>query len=261
MAFPQLMRAVRQAPFLARADRLWRLTRPWYDASLRVLYGRRGFPLKVGAGEWIRVDPSCRSYVWEEQEEDALWAAVMSEIQAGDRVADVGASIGAYTIGAAKRGALVASYEPNPDVAALLQRHVELNHVADRVEVREVALGEVEREAHLAAGGTLDMASRIDATGALSVRMERLDEQFDIVKIDVEGYELEVLQGASALLADRDRRPRCLFVELHRDVLRARGIDPGLLGASLSGYELTRIATLEVNGREHWVVRSAASRT
>ena len=261
MALPQLVRALRQAPLLRRADRLWGVTRPWYDSLLRALYGRRGMPLRVGEGEWIRVDPSCRSYVWEQQEEEAFWATLMSEIKPGDRVADVGANIGAYTIAAARRGAFVTSYEPNPNVAALLRRHVALNGVADRVDVREVALGEDARHAHLAPRGTLDMASQIDETGTFAVRVEKLDEPFDVVKIDVEGYELEVLRGAAALLSDEARRPRCVFVELHGDVLRSRGMDPSLLVPELDGYQLTRIATLDVNGRQHWLARASASRT
>ena len=48
----------------------------------------------------------------------------------------------------------------------------------------------------------------------------RLDSVFagnhiDILKIDVEGFEENVLRGASGLLRDRARGPRIIYIEVH----------------------------------------------
>jgi hypothetical protein len=40
-------------------------------------------------------------------------------------------------------------------------------------------------------------------------------ESADVMKIDVEGYELEVLRGAQSLLSDKSRRPRRIFIDVH----------------------------------------------
>ena len=55
----------------------------------------------------------------------------------------------------------------------------------------------------------------------------------DVMKIDVEGYEFEVLRGAQGLL--RSRKP-VLCLELHLDLLERRGIPPAELVASLQSH-------------------------
>lgn len=74
------------------------------------------------------------------------------------------------------------------------------------------------------------------------------------MKIDVEGYELEVLPGAATVLADRDARPRAVFLELRRGCSSTAGTDPNAFAALLPGYELERVGTRGLT--EHWVGRS-----
>jgi FkbM family methyltransferase len=257
VALPQFLRAIRQSKRLKAADGLWLAVRPWYDLLLRAAYGRRGMPLRVGGREWIRVDPACRSYVWEAQEEEALWNALMTEIRPGDRFADIGANIGVYTIAAARRGALVTSFEPNPAVAALLRRNIAFNKVAARVNVREVALGASVGEVHLAIAGTLGLMTRVDHVGSVVVRAETLSQVFDLVKIDVEGYEFEVLGGAAPLIAHGDSRPRAIFLELHVGLVDEGLADRAALEEALPGYDVVRIAALgSAQDREHWLARA-----
>ena len=52
------------------------------------------------------------------------------------------------------------------------------------------------------------------------MRISTLDEQFpsetlDVLKIDVEGAEEKVLLGAGRLLADPQRKPKSIFIEVH----------------------------------------------
>jgi len=98
------------------------------------------------------------------------------------------------------------------------------------------------------------MASRIDDFGNLVVKAETLSAPFDVGKVDVEGYEYDVLRGGSPLLIDPSRRPRVVFIELHVALLEARGADLHGLERLLPGYSLERLALLR--GREHWLARA-----
>jgi hypothetical protein len=80
------------------------------------------------------------------------------------------------------------------------------------------------------------------------VECVRLDTVFagvplDVLKIDVEGYELEVLRGAQLLLSDPLRRPRCIFVELHPYAWGSPEETGNQLFSLLnsSGYRVTRV--------------------
>jgi hypothetical protein len=61
------------------------------------------------------------------------------------------------------------------------------------------------------------------------------------MKIDVEGYEIEVLDGAMTLLHDVERRPRVVFIEAHPFAWPELGRSPRDLAATVAraGYYLT----------------------
>ena len=64
-------------------------------------------------------------------------------------------------------------------------------------------------------GNTLIQVSRMDETAPIGSL-----EKIDLIKIDVEGYELQVLRGASAII---QKHKPILFVELDDDNLRDQG--------------------------------------
>jgi FkbM family methyltransferase len=246
MHVPAIFRRIRHAPVLRRADPVWNKLHPLYRSFLRAVYGGRGVPVTVGVHEQIRVAADFEGNPWIPEEH--LWNAVMSELRPGDRFADVGAHIGAYTIAAARRGALVTAFEPNPLTAAILRQNLELNAVADRVTVNESAIS--------AAGGTVhleldDFRSSVSECG-VEVQAAPLAGTFDVVKIDVEGHELEVLRGAAPLLRDPDRRPRTVFLEVHVEL---EAIDADAVVTLLPGYIGTRLA--QRDGTEHWRFRAS----
>lgn len=67
------------------------------------------------------------------------------------------------------------------------------------------------------------------------------------VKIDVEGDELDVIRGASILLAP-ERRP-IIFLEIHNVILRSRGQDPREIVEHLEGlgYECHDVSSGRVD--------------
>jgi len=128
-------------------------------------------------------------------------------LHAGDLFIDVGANVGSYSVLAASLGARVIAIEAAPDTAAILRDNAALN--SKEIEVLECAVGASPGTTRFTAGR--DSVNHVDPeSGPASVVMRTLDdiisEQVGPVsgmKIDVEGYELEVLRGAMTALADR----------------------------------------------------------
>ena len=141
-------------------------------------------------------------------------------VRRGMRVADVGANIGYYALLFARavgpEGAVLCC-EPEPDNLVELERTLSWNGLAN-VRVLPVAVGDRDGEAFLARGvnGRVSANGGPPPPGAVAVPLRRLDtllpEGVDLLKVDVEGYEGRVLDGAERLL--REHRP-VLVVELH----------------------------------------------
>jgi FkbM family methyltransferase len=156
----------------------------------------------------------------------------------GDLVVDAGANIGYMTLLAAVAvgpGGRVIAFEPNPDVFAILKQNVEASRhriLMAPVELRQVALGACRHAAVLvvpdvsAANSGLGYI-QVDggpregeaARAALSIRVEPLDEVIEarpvgLLKIDVEGHEFQLLQGAVRAISAR--RIRHIVFEDHR---------------------------------------------
>jgi FkbM family methyltransferase len=110
---------------------------------------------------------------------------------------------------------IVLSLEPNPEVATMLRRSVQLNGFAN-VRLRVLCAGDQTGEATLWENysrpnqfGMLALDESATGVSVLSVRLDDLVrweklESVDYIKIDVEGTEDDVLRGASETI-DRFR--------------------------------------------------------
>jgi len=158
--------------------------------------------------------------------------ALFSQVQDFSHVVDVGANIGWTALrmaGLAQKGWVMA-FEPDPVNHQRCEGNVSLNGPAN-LRLFRVALGNE--------SGTVTMEVRTptnfggnriipDGGDGREVEVRKLDDmvvefpdsQVDLVKIDVEGYELQVLRGATQLI--RRSKPR-LFVELDDQNLRDQG--------------------------------------
>ncbi len=130
-------------------------------------------------------------------------------LRRGDLFLDVGANVGTYTVLASGVcGARTLAFEPDPITLSHLKRNIEINGLSERARVYDCALGATSGEVAFTVG--LDTVNRIANGGdkrTRTVRMEKLDEivsdsQTIMMKVDVEGAELEVLLGAEKLLAN-----------------------------------------------------------
>jgi FkbM family methyltransferase len=134
---------------------------------------------------------------------------------------DVGAHVGNHAIYFSRVLEMeVFAFEPNPVSFHHLQSNVAANGVADRCHIRRAAVGAEAGRAHvLAASDTNPGLSRIEVIADGEAELVTLDDELtvdhrvDVIKIDVEGAELEVLQGAGRIL--RTQKP-LLYVEVMR---------------------------------------------
>jgi FkbM family methyltransferase len=151
-------------------------------------------------------------------------------------VIDAGANRGQFAVFAARRfpGAALICFEPLPGPRAQLRRAVGR---LDTLKVSDVALGAASQEAEFHVSAADDSSSLLpigqrqreafpgtDERATISVRVRRLDEVLRpeelvapvLVKIDVQGGELGVLQGAQGLLRSIDAvLVEVSFVELY----------------------------------------------
>lgn len=142
-------------------------------------------------------------------------------LRPGDLFVDVGANIGIYTIFMLELGARVIAFEPDPHNAARVREHLELNGYS--AEVIEKAVSDHCGVMRFTQG--LDSYNHLVLAGEEGVEVQAttlddvLGEQVvDGVKIDVEGAERLVLEGASRALAAH--RIKLLQLEWSRDAVQ-----------------------------------------
>jgi FkbM family methyltransferase len=144
-------------------------------------------------------------------------AFLLHFLRRGDLFADVGANVGSYTILAAVAvGTDVIAFEPGESALSWLVRNVELNGVIDRVEVRREAVGAKSGMVFFTSG--LDTMNHIAPDG-VAVPIAMLDmackKAPSLIKIDVEGFEADVLRGAREILSSP--AAQAVIVELNDD--------------------------------------------
>jgi FkbM family methyltransferase len=133
-------------------------------------------------------------------------------------------------------------FEPSDSLARDAAALIALNGFQDRAAVRVCGIGERKEVRRIIEDDLGFARDAAENQAAHAVEFTTLDEEWQrtrlapaILKIDVEGAEAEVIRGASAILRDA---PPLIFIELHTDVLEARGESfNGLLhGLSSANY-------------------------
>jgi FkbM family methyltransferase len=228
------------------------------ESALGLLYGRRGMPRPVN-GATFRVLPRYRSLF--PPEYDAPVAAFLRErVRPGMTCVNVGANLGIYALQFAHWSApdgRVVAFEPNPSTARVLRRHVVLNGMERRVRVVEAAVASAPGRAtfFMAAEDGMSRLGEpnplLPATEPIQVEVTTLDRFLategvrpDWILVDVEGFEVAVLQGARETLRARPGTPG-VVLEMHPDAWRVAGTsradledllaDLGLRPAPLTG--------------------------
>jgi FkbM family methyltransferase len=153
----------------------------------------------------------------------------------GEIFIDVGANVGTYTIWAAELGADVIALEPAADAFALLQENLALNGYAARA--IKAAAGAACGTARFTAGQ--GAANRLDPDGSVETDVVTVDSLVGDrvvagLKVDVEGFELEVLRGCAEALTQQ--RIRLVQLEWNMASEAALGTDRRSVVELLAGY-------------------------
>jgi FkbM family methyltransferase len=143
---------------------------------------------------------------------DPEYAFLTAVARPGWTFLDVGAAIGQFTVFAAflKKGH-VHAFEPGSENLATLRSNIVRNNVSDRVTIHQIALSNRTGEAEFATASNPFM-SRLDRTAATTGARVTVDtltnvieslgiDHVSVLKINVAGFEPEVIEGAMPILA------------------------------------------------------------
>ncbi len=201
----------------AFAGKAWRKLVFWAE-QVRLPYVTE-VPLE--GGETLKVyinTPFSRHWYTHARADSPELAWIRRVLRPGDVVADCGANNGftgilfARAVGPTGR---VVGFEPSPVNLEAARENICLNHVGN-FELVAAAVGASPARVAFDPGfgnGAVASPTRADAIEVPQVTLDQHfgSERIDLVKIDVEGYELDVLRGATALL----RRCPALALEIH----------------------------------------------
>lgn len=160
---------------------------------------------------------------------------------------DIGANIGIYSIYAAKKGLAVLSFEPESANYRILNKNIRLNSLQNKISAfciafdRNYSIGKLQMTM-LDEGGSMSTFTNLDIVesqdkedtevrfeqGMIGISIDefisRLSPKFpNYIKIDVDGNELSIIEGASETL--KDKRLKGLSIELDssdgdKDIIR-----------------------------------------
>lgn len=191
--------------------------------------------------------------------EPAATHFISSKIEAGVTALDVGADIGYYTLLFAKRvgpKGRVFAFEPIPKAKQYLDRNIEMNGFHN-VKTFDFALFDESGKMCLEAPFTkskINPSRRKLCSNDIEVKVKVFDEwapkeridAVDLIKLDVEGAELNVLRGMRSTL--REQCPKIL-IEVHPEQLNTFGFLPSDVIEFLSdfGYHIEPVDKPEIN--------------
>jgi FkbM family methyltransferase len=231
----------------AFAQKAWRKLRFWAEQA-RLPYVRS---MTLEGGETIKVyvnTPFSSGWYTRARAASPELGWIRNALRPGHVVADVGANNGftgvlfARSVGPSGK---VVGFEPSPANLEAARENIRLNAAAN-FELVAAAVGAQAGKVSFDPGFGNGVVA---AAGTVEVPLLTLDEHFgttrvDLIKVDIEGYELEALRGARQLLT---RRP-ALAIEMHIALYpdREQGLADLFALIDLAAYETS--IQLEVDG-------------
>lgn len=207
-----------------------------YQAQARLLR-RRGMA-RLGERSWLWVDlhrTSAAKAIYANPPDLPEMLAWRRALRQGGLFIDVGANVGTYTIWAAELGAEVIALEPATDTFRLLQENIVLNGY--QVTAVRAAAGDHCGTVRFTAG--LDAGNRVAPHGPEVAELITVDSLMGNrraagMKIDVEGFEIDVLRGAANALAEH--RIGLIQIEWNEMSVSAVGADRRPVAELLASY-------------------------
>ena len=181
-------------------------------------------------------------------------------VQKGMRILDIGANVGLYTAilgkGAGNEG-LVYAFEPDPENFSFLLKTIAANKLSNTHAVQAAAASQAGRMRLFTSSdnrGDNRLYENELSDGCVDVEVICVDDflrenfldTIDLIKIDVQGFEAEVLAGLEHTIRNSPRLT--LLSEFWPDGLRRAGAEPLALLKRLQDWGL-RIHSLESGGQ------------
>jgi FkbM family methyltransferase len=189
---------------------------------------------------------SLKEIVWfrKKSYEEAFEKTFQALVPSGSTVFDIGANTGRLTVSLANRvghSGRVVAFEANPETADVLRDVVRLNNW-ENVRVENVAVGATEGTLSFLIVEGCSPAQRVfveEQGTPEQVRQVSIDDYVratglvpDVVKVDVEGYEFNVVKGALQTL---DEHSPALCIEIHPRRMKPLGHTQDQIGQTLRG--------------------------
>lgn len=143
---------------------------------------------------------------------DNSWKYASDYLVDNGTVLDIGSNCGAFSLKLARQGIIkdykgfeIHAFDPNPEIAKVFRQNLNLNKpLKDYVHFHQTGLGSEKKEISFTFDRNNSGAGRISENGAHNINLTTVDEfitknhlkDISFIKIDVEGYEPEVLKGA-----------------------------------------------------------------
>ncbi len=238
--------------FLQKLVRLYTFYSPFrkgkYRLAVAALNSEKHAPGEIIAaardGRKLFVNPASLPYrfvYYLGEYEPSITRVISRIVKPGDICLDVGANIGWYStllqklVGA---GGEVHAFEPVPNVYEKLRRNITLNEPPNNVKINNLALGNTEKTVELHIFPNLPEGHHSIATfgnteyESFPCRMVTLDSyltgnkigEVNFVKMDIEGAEMMMLEGADVLF--NQKRPPIWEIEMALDTTRGFGYLP-----------------------------------
>ena len=159
----------------------------------------------------------------------------------------------------------ILAFEPHPELYQLAQKNIALNHLEDRVVLRNEGVASKEgelsikedSEAGASAGFGLHQSDRGRTVSMRLVSMRGILEELgrvDVLKMDCEGSEFEILEGLSI---SELKKIKVIGLEFHRDPapivakLESAGFEVKIVSVLKTGQGLLSAVAKQVGASEH----------
>lgn len=181
--------------------------------------------------------------------ENSNWVLDNFANKNGGLFVDVGANFGWYSmlfsLCAGSSGRVV-SIEPEPENLRLLHKNINANH-ATNISVVAAGVGESDGVAELLINdkwnpGMHSLRQNLNSNDKVKIEIKSLDQilkdfpgEIDLLKMDIEGFEVDALMGAGETLI----RTKCVLIEYTPKFIQACGRDPNELLAIFEKNKFT----------------------
>lgn len=169
-------------------------------------------------------------FIYGVREKDQMYI-IKNNLKHNVKILDIGANIGYYVIFESKiigPSAEIIAYEPSPENCLLLKRNIELNNLINQVKINNAAVSNKSGVSRFYLSDKSNLHTLNPERCKTSIKTKELPKSVDVatvdiyeiidkhrdikfIRMDIEGHEVEVLEGLAKAVRDFDVYPDILF--------------------------------------------------